>query len=138
MYRTRAAIVNAEASKDQNILITGIGGGVALLAMQLCLAKGANVYVTSGSEEKIRKATSLGAKGGVNYKLSKDLQSSTTRLGGSNYLTEDWPSHLVALLAKNSGKSAKIDAVVDSGGGDIMTQVNSILKQGGKVVVYGM
>ncbi|KAG1827428.1 uncharacterized protein BJ212DRAFT_1565534 [Suillus subaureus] len=116
----RAAIVNAEASKDQNILITGIGGGVALLAMQLCLAKGASVYVTSGSEEKIRKATALGAKGGVNYKL------------------KDWPSHLVALLAKNSGKSAKIDAVIDSGGGDIMTQVNSILKQGGKVVVYGM
>ncbi|KAG1863611.1 hypothetical protein DFJ58DRAFT_774080 [Suillus subalutaceus] len=116
----RAAIVNAEASKDQNILITGIGGGVALLAMQLCLAKGANVYVTSGSEEKIRKAAALGAKGGVNYKL------------------KDWSSHLAALLAKNSGKSAKIDAVIDSGGGDIMTQVNSILKLGGKVVVYGM
>jgi NADPH:quinone reductase-like Zn-dependent oxidoreductase len=44
---------------------------VALFAMQLCLAKGANVYVTSGSEEKIRKATSLGAKGGVNYKSSQ-------------------------------------------------------------------
>jgi NADPH:quinone reductase-like Zn-dependent oxidoreductase len=57
---------------------------------------------------------------------------------GSNYLTEDWPSHLVALLVKNSGKSAKIDAVLNSGGGDIMTQVSSILKQGGKVVVYGM
>ncbi|KAG0696697.1 hypothetical protein DFH29DRAFT_950106 [Suillus ampliporus] len=37
-----AAIVNAGASKDQNtFLITGIGGGVALLAMQLCLAKAA-------------------------------------------------------------------------------------------------
>ncbi|KAG1756890.1 uncharacterized protein EDB91DRAFT_1094995 [Suillus paluster] len=116
----RAAIVNAGASKGQNILITGIGGGVALLAMQLCLAKGANVYVTSSSEEKIRKATALGAKGGVNYKL------------------KDWPSQLAALLAKHSGKSAKIDAVLDSGGGDIMTRVNSILKQGGKVVVYGM
>ncbi|KAG1734330.1 hypothetical protein EDB19DRAFT_1911189 [Suillus lakei] len=116
----RAAIVNAEVSKDQNILITGIGGGVALLAMQLCQAKGANVYVTSGSEEKIRKATVLGASGGVNYKL------------------KDWPSQLTALLAKNSGKSAKIDAVIDSGGGDIMARMNSILKQGGKVVVYGM
>jgi NADPH:quinone reductase-like Zn-dependent oxidoreductase len=31
-----------------------------------------------------------------------------------------------------------IDAVIDSGGGDIMTRVNGILKQGGKVVVYGM
>jgi NADPH:quinone reductase-like Zn-dependent oxidoreductase len=138
MYYTRAAIVNAEASKDQNILITGIGGGVALLAMQLCLAKGANVYVTSGSEEKIRKASTLGAKGGVNYKSSEDLRSRINCLAGSNHLTEDWPSHLVTLLAKHSGKSAKIDAVLDSGGGDIMTQVSGILKQGGKVVVYGM
>ncbi|KAG0693074.1 hypothetical protein DFH29DRAFT_965780 [Suillus ampliporus] len=116
----RAAIVNAGASKDQNILITGIGGGVALLAMQLCLAKGANVYVTSGSEEKIRKAITLGAKGGVNYK------------------SEDWSSQLAVLLAQNSGKSAKLDAVLDSGGGDIMIRMNSILKQGGKVVVYGI
>jgi len=88
--------------------------------MQLCLAKGANVYVTSGSEDKIRKATSLGAKGGANYK------------------SQNWPSQLAALLAKNGNKPAKIDAVIDSGGGDIMTRVGSILKQGGKVVVYGM
>jgi len=74
-YLTRATIINAGVSKDQNILVTGIGGGVALFAMQLCLAKGANVYVTSGSEEKIRKATSLGAKGGVNYKSRKYLSS---------------------------------------------------------------
>lgn len=41
---------------------------MALLAMQLCLALGVNVYVSSGSEEKIKKAISLGAKGGVIYK----------------------------------------------------------------------
>ena len=64
----RASVVNARASRDDNILITGIGGGVALLALQLCLARGANVYVSSGSEEKITRAVSLGAKGGVNYK----------------------------------------------------------------------
>jgi len=52
-------------------LITGIGGGVALIAMQICLAKGANVYVTSGNGDKIQKAMSLGAKGGANYKESK-------------------------------------------------------------------
>jgi len=39
--------------------------------MQICLAKGANVYVTSGSEEKIQKAVALGATGGANYKDSK-------------------------------------------------------------------
>jgi len=62
--------VNAQVQNGQNVLITGIGGGVALLALQICIAKGANVYVTSGEESKIQKAISLGAKGGVNYKES--------------------------------------------------------------------
>lgn len=41
---------------------------MALVALQLCVAKGANVYVTSGNSNKIEKALGLGAKGGVNYK----------------------------------------------------------------------
>ena len=50
---------------------------------------------------------------------------------------EDWPGQLAKLLAKRGG-SVLLDAVIDSGGGDIMGQVNKILKPGGKVVVYGM
>ncbi|KAG8216808.1 hypothetical protein J3R82DRAFT_7058 [Butyriboletus roseoflavus] len=115
----RAAVVNARVRQGQNILITGIGGGVALIALQLCLAKGANVFVTSGSEDKIQKATALGAVGGVNYK------------------SENWPGQLGELLAKRAG-SALLDAVIDSGGGDIIGRVNKILKPGGKVIVYGM
>jgi NADPH:quinone reductase-like Zn-dependent oxidoreductase len=63
-------MVNAQIQAGENVLITGIGGGVALLAAQLCLAKGANVFVTSGSEEKIARAVELGVKGGVIYKSS--------------------------------------------------------------------
>ena len=64
----RAAIVHAHVAKGQHVLITGIGGGVALIALQLCVAKGANVFVTSGSEDKLQKAAAIGAVGGVNYK----------------------------------------------------------------------
>ncbi|KIJ61516.1 hypothetical protein HYDPIDRAFT_115660 [Hydnomerulius pinastri MD-312] len=116
----RAAIVNAQVAKGQNILITGIGGGVALLALQLCLAKGANVFVTSGSEDKIQKAKALGAIAGVNYK------------------SKEWANQLAKILQQQTAGSGLIDAVIDSGGGDIMGQVNKILKPGGKVVVYGM
>jgi len=64
----RAAIIHAAADKGRNILITGAGGGVALLAVQLSIAKRANVFVTSGSDEKIQRLLPLGIKGGVNYK----------------------------------------------------------------------
>ena len=63
----RAAVVHARVARGHTVLVTGIGGGVALLAMQLCLALGARVYVTSGSDAKLARAIALGATGGVNY-----------------------------------------------------------------------
>jgi NADPH:quinone reductase-like Zn-dependent oxidoreductase len=63
-------MVNAQVRPGHNVLITGIGGGVALLAAQLCVAAGANVYVSSGSDAKLARAAELGVKGGVNYKSS--------------------------------------------------------------------
>ena len=72
-------MVNARVDKGHNVLITGAGGGVALIALQLCLAKGTNVYVTSGSEEKIARAIGLGAKGGVNYKNGRPTPSVAAR-----------------------------------------------------------
>ena len=68
----RAAVIHAGADRGRNILITGAGGGVALLAVQLSVAQGANVFVTSGNDEKIQKLLPLGVKGGVNYKQSED------------------------------------------------------------------
>ncbi|KAI6116160.1 hypothetical protein F5141DRAFT_650108 [Pisolithus sp. B1] len=104
----RAAIVNAQVTEGQNI----------------CIAKGANVYVTSGSEDKIQRAITLGARGGVIYK------------------SMDWPTQLAKLIGQHStsgnGAPVQLDSVIDSGGGDIMAQVNRILKPGGRVVVYGM
>ncbi|KAK7693879.1 hypothetical protein QCA50_003452 [Cerrena zonata] len=116
----RAVAINASVQQGDNVLITGIGGGVALLAMQICLALGANVYVSSGSEEKIKKALSLGAKGGVNYK------------------TDDWAIQLGNLLREKEGKNALLSSVIDSGGGDLLGKLGKILKPGGRVVVYGM
>lgn len=67
-------MVNARVQRGHNVLITGIGGGVALTALQLCIAAGASVYVTSSSQEKIGRAVALGAKGGANYKQSAYLR----------------------------------------------------------------
>ena len=53
-------------------------------------------------------------------------------------MTENWPSHIGALLTKNSKKGATLYAIIDSAGGDIMGQAGKILKQGGRVVCYGM
>jgi len=116
----RACVVNAQIRPGENVLITGIGGGVALLAAQLCVASGARVFVTSGSEEKILRAVALGVVGGVSYK------------------SKEWPLELGKLLKSKGDGRPYLDAVIDSGGSEILSQTTKLLKPGGKLVCYGM
>ena len=90
---------SGSAKKGRNVLITGIGGGVALMALSFAVAAGANVYVSSGNEEKLKKAKDLGAAGGVNYK------------------NKDWEKQLLLQLPKDR---PQLDAIIDGAGGDII------------------
>ncbi|OJJ47206.1 hypothetical protein ASPZODRAFT_65370 [Penicilliopsis zonata CBS 506.65] len=98
------------------VLVTGIGGGVALAVLQFAVARGVDVYVTSSSEEKLRRAAELGAKGGVNYR------------------TDGWEKKLQQLLPPER----VFDAIIDGAGGDSIEKSVKLLKAGGVLVVYGM
>ncbi|MCJ1237268.1 hypothetical protein MMC14_005253 [Varicellaria rhodocarpa] len=108
------------ATPGSNILITGIGGGVALMALLFAVSMGVNVYATSSSDEKISRAIALGAKGGVNYK------------------EEAWEKKLGAMVQESTPERGWIDAVIDGAGGDIVPKAGRILKNGGIIVSYGM
>jgi len=108
---------SGNAEKGRNILITGIGGGVALNVMQFAVGLGMNVYVTSGDEQKIEKAKQMGAKGGVNYKA------------------DGWEKELKQRLPKDR---PYIDAIIDGAGGNVIAKATRLLKAGGVVVQYGM
>ncbi len=109
----RAIFTKGELKAGQKVLITGIGGGVALLAMQLALAAGAEVYVTSGDEQKLAKAIEMGATAGANYK------------------TADYHKTLLA-YAKNG-----FDLIIDSAGGEGFGRLVDMAKAGGRIVFYG-
>ena len=66
----RAVFTKGNVKAGDNVLITGIGGGIALAALSFCVAVGANVWVTSnsGSPEKLEATKKLGARGGVSYR----------------------------------------------------------------------
>lgn len=77
----------------QSVLITGIGGGVALAALALCTHAGARVCVTSRAQDKLDKARALGADHGV-------LDTG-----------KDWSGEVRAWTGKRG-----VDLVVDSSG----------------------
>ncbi|RDA95081.1 hypothetical protein CP533_2138 [Ophiocordyceps camponoti-saundersi (nom. inval.)] len=114
----RAVVSKARVTSGQNVLITGVGGGVALQALQFVVALGARAFVTSGEPAKISRAcTTLGADAGVSYRLP------------------DWDVRLRELLPK---ERPYLDAVIDGAGGDIIARSLTLLRQGGVVVQYGM
>ena len=108
----RAIKTKGNCKAGEKVLINGIGGGVATFAFQFALAMGAEVYVTSGSDEKLNKALQMGAKGTANYK------------------TENWHKQ----LAKDSGG---FDLIIDSAGGKGFANLAKLCRPAARVVFYG-
>ncbi|RUP49857.1 hypothetical protein BC936DRAFT_141207 [Jimgerdemannia flammicorona] len=111
----RATFTKANVQSGDYVLITGIGGGVALTALQFAVSVGANVYVTSSDDNKIKRAVELGAKGGVNYK------------------NDAWPNHLRSLLGSNL-----LHSIIDGAGGPLHPKYPALMRLGGIISVYGM
>ncbi len=108
----RSVMVQGGLQAGQSVLITGIGGGVAVFALQIALAAQGKVVVTSSQESKLERAISLGATEGFNYKQA------------------DWAKNCLA-------KTGPFDLIIDGAGGTGYTKLVSLLKPGGTLVNYG-
>src|SRR5262249_16183590 len=64
----RVAATRAKVKAGETVLVTGIGGGVAIFAAQIAKRLGARVFVTSGSDDKPSRARELSVGGGGKYR----------------------------------------------------------------------
>lgn len=112
---TRAALHTN--GTPERVLITGIGGGAALFALQYAVASKAEVWVTSGSDEKLERAKALGAKGGVNYR------------------DPEWPKTLMAQTG--GGRTGYFDVIIDSAGGPGFAKLIDVAAPGGRIAFFG-
>lgn len=100
----RAVWTKGGVGPGKKVLVTGIGGGVALMALLFATSLGAEVWVSSGIEEKVERAKSLGAKGGVIYK------------------EEGWEKKLLKMAG------GELDVIIDGAGGDIVAKSVRLLR----------
>ncbi len=80
----RMCVTRAQVRAGDEVLIWGIGGGVALAALQICKARGARVFVTSSSAEKLERARALGADELLDHSkvdVAKEIRARTKRRG---------------------------------------------------------
>ena len=110
----RMIVSRAQVVAGEQILIWGIGGGVALACLQICKLIGAHVTVTSSSDEKLERALALGADAVVNHAgvdVGHEMRARTGKRG--------------------------VDVVVDSVGAATWTQSLGALGRRGRLVTCG-
>ena len=109
----RAMFTRGRAMREERMLITGIGGGVATMALLYGVALGMETWVTSSSDEKIDQAIRYGAKGGINYTL------------------DNWDKELAKRV------EGKFDLVIDGSGSPSFSKIPALMNSSGRIVIYG-
>ncbi|MGQ0539430.1 MAG: zinc-binding dehydrogenase [Gemmatimonadaceae bacterium] len=100
----RMLMTRARLRSGEDVLIYGIGGGVALAALQIAKRAGARVWVTSGSDAKLERARTLGADETLRHDLvdvGKEVRARTGKRGVDVIVDsvgeQTWPQSLAAL-----------------------------------------
>jgi NADPH:quinone reductase-like Zn-dependent oxidoreductase len=104
----------ARVRAGERVLIWGIGGGVAIAALQICKQIGAEVWVTSSSDAKLARATQLGADHTLNTS------------------SDDIPA-----IIRNATGKAGVDVVIDNVGEATWTKSLMALGKRGRLVTCG-
>lgn len=112
----RMLMTRAQLQPGQTVLIHGIGGGVALCALQLASLAYAEVIVTSSSDEKLAQAAQIGADYTINYKKVDD----------------------VAKRVKDITSGFGVNIVIDTVGAATWPIDFAVARRGGKIVLCGV
>jgi NADPH:quinone reductase-like Zn-dependent oxidoreductase len=100
----RMVHTRAKVQPGDTVLVQGIGGGVAIAALQICKRIGARVIVTSGTDRKLARAFALGADDTINYRTSdvaREVRARTGKRGADVVIdsggTDSWAASLGSL-----------------------------------------
>jgi NADPH:quinone reductase-like Zn-dependent oxidoreductase len=110
----RMVVSRAQVKPTDEVLIWGIGGGVAQAALQICKQIGARVWVTSSDNAKLERARALGADEILNHRevdVGKHIRQATGKRG--------------------------VTVVIDNVGEATWTQSLTALGRGGRLVTCG-
>ncbi|NJK49393.1 NAD(P)-dependent alcohol dehydrogenase [Candidatus Gracilibacteria bacterium] len=110
-----ALVTEGQLKAGETVLLQGTGG-VSIFALQFAKMMGAKVMITSSSDEKLQKATQLGADITINYRTYPDWEEKV------------WE------LSDRMG----VDHVVEVGGSQTLSKSLRAVRYGGKVALIGV
>lgn len=109
----RALVTRGRCTKDDVVLIPGVGSGVQTFVLLFAKKLGAKVIVTSSSDAKLERAKQLGADVAINYATAARWEKDVAAVDGGPSL------------------------IVDSVGGETLAKALTVARYGARVAIYG-
>ena len=109
-----AMMEHAKLKAGDTVLLQGTGG-VSIFGLQFARAMGISAIITSSSDEKLKRAKTLGAAHGINYKTTPDWEKAAVEFTGGR----------------------GVDHVVEVGGAATLTRSFHAIRVGGKISMIG-
>ncbi len=109
------AVIETGIRPGESVLLLGTGG-VSLFSLQFARIAGAEVFITSSSDEKLASAWQLGAAHGINYKAVPEWGEEVREMTGGT----------------------GVDLVVEVGGAGTLPQSMRAVRMGGRISLIGV
>lgn len=124
----RMLVRRARVTAADDVLIWGIGGGVAQAALLIAKSRGARVWVTSGSDAKLDRARAMGADETINHTgidVGREIRARTGKRGVSVVVDSvgaaTWEQSLGAL-----GRAGRLVTCGGTSGPELKTDVRRL------------
>jgi NADPH:quinone reductase-like Zn-dependent oxidoreductase len=108
-----AMMEHAKLKAGDTVLLQGTGG-VSIFGLQFARTMGIRAIITSSSDEKLRRAKTLGAAFGINYKTTPDWEKAAMEFTGGG-----------------------VDHVIEVGGAATLTRSFGAIRVGGSITLIG-
>jgi NADPH2:quinone reductase len=127
----------AALQPGESLLVHGGSSGIGVAAIQIAKALGSTVYVTAGSEDKLRFCEKLGAQRAINYKTEsfKDVIKDVTDGKGVNVILDmiggDYTPDNIKCLAED-GRLVQINSMK---GKEVTVDITEVMRK--RLIITG-
>ena len=129
--------MTAHLQKGERFLVHGGAGGIGTMAIQLAAARGAEVFATAGSPEKLELCRSLGASRAIDYR-EEDFVEVLSEAGGADVILDNMGAKYLQRNVDALATEGRLVIIGMQGGSKGELDINALLRKRSSVTATSL
>ena len=129
--------MTAHLEKGERFLVHGGAGGIGTMAIQLAAARGAEVFATAGSPEKLELCRSLGASRAIDYR-EEDFVEVVSEAGGADVILDNMGAKYLGRNVTALATGGRLVIIGMQGGSKGELDINALLRKRSSVTATSL